>query len=92
MIDMEEQLYNLQMVCNRYKETDILADWVLFAIARYINTGRSTRQFERAFCDLNNEDLIGLVKYCLNRGKSDIEILSSAKKYMGVYGLIRMED
>ena len=79
---IEEQLWNLQRQCNVYKSTDCLADWVLFAVSRYINTGRATRQFELRFVAMSNDDLMEAIKYCLNYDKSDDSIIKSFNKFM----------
>lgn len=70
-----DQLWELQKVCNSYKNIDYLADWVLFAITRQINTGRATRQFEKDFCSLSREQLLCMVKYCLNHVKVMTKLL-----------------
>lgn len=75
------QLWELQKVCNVYKATDCLADWVLFAVTRYINTGRATRQYEKDFCSLSKNQLLEMVKYCLNHDKSDDGIIKNTKKF-----------
>lgn len=79
---IDNQLYELQKQCNRYRSTDCLAEWVLFAVTRYINTGRATRQFEKDFIKLLPEQLREMIVYCLNRDKSDEAIIKSCKAYM----------
>ena len=68
------------MACSRYKETDSLADWVLFAVSRYINTGRATRQFEYDFVHYPVDKLETLIKICLNGDKSDDGIIKKVKR------------
>ena len=46
---IDDKLYELQKVCNRYKEIDCLADWVLYAIHRHIYSNKATRKFEDDF-------------------------------------------
>lgn len=82
-MDIENKLCELQKVCNRYKETDNCADWVLYAVNRYIMTGRATRQFEKDFVSLSNDMLLDLVKYCLRHSdKSDYMIIKRCKYYV----------
>lgn len=82
IVDIDNQMYELQKVCNRYKSTDPLADWVLFALNRYFYTGRSTKQFEELFCKLDADNLLEMVKYCLNRDRSDDGIIKSVRCYI----------
>lgn len=77
---IDDKLYELQKACNRYKTTDCLADWVLFAITRYIFTGRATRNFEERFVKYPNGNLENLIKKCLNGDRSDSGIIKTAKR------------
>lgn len=77
---IDNKLWELQKVCNRYKETDCLADFVLFAVSRYISTGRATRKFEYDFVNYPNEKLLELVKTCLNGDGSDDGIIKTVKR------------
>lgn len=77
---IDNKLFNLQKVCNRYRATDPLADWVLFAVSRYIDTGRATRSFLQMFVAYPDEKLLDLVKYCLNGDRSDDGIIRSMMK------------
>lgn len=77
---IDDKLWELQKACNRYKQTDCLADWVLFAVSRYIYTGRATRQFESDFVNFPNESLEALIKKCLNGDKSNDGIIKTVKK------------
>lgn len=77
---IDDKLWELQKACNRYKQTDCLADWVLFAVSRYIYTGRATRQFESDFVNFPNEKLEALIKKCLNGDKSNDGIIKTVKK------------
>lgn len=77
-IDIDEQIYNLQKACNR--SNDPLANWVLFAISRYINTGRATTSFQNAFCALTDKQLDNLIVKCLNGDKSDDGIMKTVNK------------
>lgn len=79
---IDDKLYELQKACNRYKKHDCLADWVLFAISRYIITGRATRQFESDFINYPNDKLKSLVKKCLNGDRSDDGIIKTAKRIL----------
>lgn len=77
---IDNQLWELQKACNRYKETDPLADWVLFAVGRHISTGRATRQFELNFVQYPIDKLEMLIKKCLNGDKSDDGIIKTVKR------------
>ncbi len=77
---IDDQLWELHKACNRYKVTDPLADWVLFAVSRYISTGRATRQFEYNFVHYPVDKLETLIKKCLNGDKSDNGIIKTVKK------------
>lgn len=77
---IDDKLWELQKVCNRYKETDCLADWVLFAINRHIITGRATRQFEYDFVNYPDDKLLELVKKCLNGDRSHDGIIKTVKR------------
>lgn len=77
---IDDKLWELQKACNKYKETDCLADFVLFAVSRWITTGRATRQFEIDFINYPVEKLEGLIKRCLNGDRSDDGIIKTIKK------------
>lgn len=79
---IDNQLWELQKACNRYKETDPFADWVLWAITRYIRTGRASRQFEYDFTHYPIDSLETLIKKCLNSDKSDSGIIKTARRVM----------
>ena len=79
---IDDKLWELQKACNRYKETDCLADWVLFAISRHISTGRATRQFEYDFVNYPNDKLEILIKKCLNGDRSNDGIIKTVKKVL----------
>lgn len=78
--EIDNQLYELQKACNRYKETDCLADWVLFAVNRHIITRRATRAFEKAFVEFDKEKFPELIKACLNGDKSDDGIIKTCNR------------
>ncbi len=79
-IELEDKLYELEMACNRYSETDPLADWVMFAIDRYITTGRATPAFVKAFISFPQDRMQELIATCLNGDRSDAGIMKAAKK------------
>lgn len=79
---IDDKLWELQKACNRYKKTDCLADWVLFAISRYISTGRATAQFQHNFVAFQNDKLESLIKKCLNGDRSDLGIIKTVKKVL----------
>lgn len=76
-IALDDKLYELQKVCNRYSATDPLASWVVSAVCWYINSGRATREFEKAFINYPVDNILGLVKKCLNGDKSDSGIIKT---------------
>lgn len=78
--ELDEKLFELQVACNRYKVVDQLADWVLFAIASYIHTGRATAAFIRAFINFPADRFQELIRKCLNGDRSDIGIMKTAKR------------
>lgn len=77
---VDDKLWELQKVCNRYHHTDNCALWVLYAVNRYIATGRATRQFEKDFVKYPNDMLLDAVKTCLNGDKSDDGIIKTFKR------------
>ena len=77
---IDDKLWELQKACNRYKEIDPLADWVLFAVNRHISTGRATRQFEVDFVNYPTDKLESLIKKCLNGDKSNDGIMKTVKR------------
>ena len=77
---IDDKLWKLQKTCNKYKEVDPLSDYVLFAISRYIYTGRATRQFELNFVNFPDDRMEDLIIKCLNGDKSDNGIIQTAKK------------
>lgn len=72
---IEEQLFELQKACNRYKHTDPKADWVLFAVSRYIYSGRANNDFLSDFIKTPAQSFIPIIKKCLNGDVSDIAII-----------------
>ena len=77
---IDDKLWELQKACNRYKETDPLADWVLFAVNRHISTGRATRQFEVDFVNYPTDKLESLIKKCLNGDRCNDGIIKTVKR------------
>ena len=77
---VDEKLFELQMACKRYSVTDPLADWVLFAISRYIDTGRATTAFLKAFLRFPNDRLQELIRKSLNGDRSDDGIMKTVKR------------
>lgn len=80
---IDDKLFELQKACNEYKETDCLADWVLFAINKHIITNRATRQFEYNFVNYPSDKLEYLIKQCLNGDRSHDGIIQTVKKIIG---------
>ena len=77
---LDNQLWELQKATNRYKNTDPCADWVLFAVSRYINSGKATREFEKQFIKFPPEWFTMLIKTCLNEDRSDDGIIRTCKQ------------
>lgn len=77
---IDDKLWELQKACNRYKEIDPLADWVLFAVNRHIFTGRATRQFEVDFINYPTDKLELLIKKCLNGDRCNDGIIKTVKR------------
>jgi len=78
--ELDDKLYELQKACRRH--SDPLADWVLFAISRHINTGRATPAFIRGFIAVSEKDFPDMITRCLNGDRSDNGIMKTAKKYI----------
>lgn len=74
---IDDKIFELQKAANRH--IDPLAIWTVYAITRYIYTGRSTAQFEKAFCEYPTEKMSDLIAYCMNHDRSDIGIIKSIK-------------
>ena len=81
MFKLENKLFELSIACQQ--NNDKYAKWVMYAIERYITTGRSSRDFEKKFCNLKFEDMQRLINYCLgDRDLSDDSIIKNAKKFL----------
>ena len=79
-LELDDKLYELQQACNRYAAIDPLADWVLFAVTRHVNTGRATPGFIKAFLAFPKENFPGLIAKALNGDKSDDGIMKTVKR------------
>lgn len=80
--ELDNQLWELQRACNRYKAIDCLADWVYFAVLRHIDTGRATTAFCQAFVDYPAEKFMGMIKASLNSDLSDDGIMKTVKRLL----------
>ena len=78
--ELDDKLWELQQACNRYKEIDPLADWVLFALNRHFATDRATAAFTKAFINFPAERFTELIRACLNGDKSDDGIMKTVKR------------
>ena len=78
--ELDDKLFELQRACNRYRDTDPLADWVLYAIDRHISTGRATPAFIKAFIAYPTEDFPELIAKSLNGDRSDDGIIRAVKR------------
>ena len=79
---IDNQLWELEKICTTNENQ--FAKWVLYAIARYISTGRSTKEFDKAFCQLSKNRLETMVNKCLKHGLSDNEIMDNVLKYIKI--------
>ena len=77
---IEYKMRELQIACEKYKETNRLADWVLNAIHRHIYTGRATNQFLYDFLNYPTYKFEILIKKCLNGDRSIEGITKTVKK------------
>jgi len=84
-LELDSKLFELQKACAVYKATDPLADWVLFAVTRYITTGRATRDFERMFLAYPDDLWTEMIKACLNGDRSDSGIMRTMKARLRKY-------
>ena len=79
---IENNLLRLQETTNNYKVINPLADWVLFAVSRYISSRKAPKDFERAFANFDSKKFGDLVKECLRGDKSDDGIIKTCKRIM----------
>lgn len=81
---IDDALWLLWGACNDAKAKNPCSMWVLFAVSRYINTGRSSRTFEKRFMSLSSADMVALVRDILKGGRlSDDDIIRAVKKTLG---------
>ena len=79
---IENNLLRLQEATNNYKVINPLADWVLFAVSRYISSRKAPKDFERAFANFDSKKFGDLVKECL-RGAWVVYGKEGVKQYYG---------
>jgi len=79
---IDDQIFNLYMVCKEYNETNKFSLYTYYAVSRYIKTGRSTRDFDHKFCELTRRKLKNMMEFSLKAGLSDDEILDRVKTYL----------
>jgi len=77
---IDDKLFVLQKTCMEYKEDNKFANWILYAVRRYIFTERASIEFEYKFVNYPNEKMLELIKYCLKRDMSDDGIIKSVNK------------
>lgn len=79
-------LYRLEMATN--KSGYDYANWVAYAVERYVQTGRASVEFEHALSlyALSHTDFDGMICYCTKsrNGMSDDGIMKSVKKYLKI--------
>ena len=78
--ELEAKIFDLQIACNQYKVVNQLADWVLFAIKRYIYTGRASAAFVRAFLNFPTDCFHNLIQKCMDGDMSDDGIMKTTKQ------------
>lgn len=76
---IENQLWELKKACIQYREINKIADWVLYAVERYIISGKASREFEADFVNYPAENFGDLIQTCLRGDKSDDGIIRSCK-------------
>lgn len=84
---IDDALYRLQMAAHRnYTTTREMCyrEWVLFAVNRYIQTGRASLDWLRAFIKTDMEKLVDYAAK-LNGG-SDDEIMRRVNRYLKKMG------
>lgn len=77
-MEINDQYGYLEHECQRYGDSKAM--WVLYAISRYINTGRSSVAFNNAFKNYNPKEFDRLIARCLKSDLSDDGIIKSCKK------------
>lgn len=81
---IDAQYYELTKAVNRIKDDEPFAQWVLFAVARYIDTGRASGAFVEAFCTLEPFQLTEMIRRVLVGDKSDEAIIRKVKRYLNI--------
>lgn len=81
MFEIENKLFELSVACQQ--NGNKFADWVMYTVERYVTTGRSSRSFEKKFCNVDFENLQNLINYCLkDKDLSDDGIIKNVKKFL----------
>ena len=77
---IDDQLWNLRLSVDKNKVNEPYSDWVLFAISRYIKSGKASRIFEKAFVEYDADRFVDLIHKCLKGDKSDEGIICTCKR------------
>lgn len=77
-MELDNALYDLQLAVN--ESSNIFADYMLYAINRWIETDRASTHFIKSFKTANKPKLLS---YCLEgRDLSDDCIIRQARRYL----------
>ena len=85
MTAIDNKLFDLQMAANRIIATDAQAYvsmWAVYAITRYIRTGRSSLEWESALLKADAQKLITFVAKRGATGGADTELLKRTNSYL----------
>ena len=77
---IDSQLWALKNACYNCKSITPYADWVLYAVERYIGTGRATTQFVARFSAYPQDRLQDLVLASLKGDASEDGIIRKVKR------------
>ena len=77
---IDDQLWNLRLSVEKNKGREPYSDWVLFAISRYIKSGKASRIFEKSFVEYDPNHFTDLIHKCLKGDKSDDGIIRTCKR------------
>lgn len=80
--EIDNKIWDLQKICNLYdsENNDFSGKWILYAIARYINTGRASAEWIKLFLNLTNKKIEHFVKAKINQKLSDDETIKRFNK------------
>ena len=85
MTAIDNKLFDLQMAANRIMAADAqsyVSMWAVYAIARYVRTGRASLDWEHALLNADAHDLIAYAGKRGATGGSDVELLKRTNSYL----------